>query len=304
MEITTTKPVIQRILTLDNANFSEVNNIEKLGGAEGAYVIEEGSRKVVIKIVVKVDDKDMIDSTVMSYNLAKDFGVKIPSARYLKLDTEEGRVLIAKAKLFPALDLASKLEAANAITLYEHIPGETLRHFENKGLEDEEVKEIRGNLNNFVDLGKMLVFDAAIFNIDRFKVELGDTLANPGNLMIANNQMVGLDQDFARFDNYFSPGENLSGYEATYSNFKALLSDPEILAQTLVEKMVTEGYVLFEGMNEHIAVGIREGIKTLKELADKDNPRVEELIEWSKTFNPDTDLETEKVKEYWNWLIG
>lgn len=296
-------PVIQRVLTLDNADFSGVTRIQKLGGAEGAYLIEEGSSKIVIKVDVKIDDKDTIESTVMSYNLAKDFDIKIPSARYLKLDTEEGQILIDKAKEYPELDLAKKLKDASSVTLWEYIDGKVLGDFKDKGLEEDEVFQFRENPENFVDLGKMLVFDAAIFNIDRFKIET-DQVANRGNLMIAGNQPVGLDQDFARFDNFTTPGENIAGAEWFASKMKPLLSNPEVLAKRLVEKMLKEHYFLFIDMEEHIASGIREGIDILRNLADEENPRLEDLISWSKTFNPDTDLETEKVRAYWNSLIN
>lgn len=296
-------PVIQRVLTLDNADFSGVTRIQKLGGAEGAYLIEEDSSKIVIKVDVKIDDKDTIESTVMSYNLAKDFDIKIPSARYLKLDTEEGQILIAKAKEYPELDLAKKLEDASSVTLWEYIDGRVLGDFKDKGLEEDAVFQFRENPENFVDLGKMLVFDAAIFNIDRFKIET-DQVANRGNLMVAGNQPVGLDQDFARFDNFTTPGENIEGAEWFTSKMKKLLSNPEVLAQLLVEKMLKEHYYLFIDMEEHITGGIREGIEILRNLANEENPRLEDLISWSKTFNPDTDLETEKVRAYWNSLIN
>ncbi|MCR8656574.1 eCIS core domain-containing protein [Paenibacillus endoradicis] len=308
--ITTTRHVIQRALTLDNADFSGVNNIRKLGGAaDGAYLVEDDSGKIVVKVVAKVDNTEGIDSTVMSYNLAKDFGVKIPSARYLKLDTEEGEAFIDKANSYPDIDLAKKLKGANAITLWEYIPGKILEEFKGRALEDEEVKKFRENTENFVNLGKMLVFDAAILNGDRFKVE-SDQEANPGNLMIADNQPVGLDQDFAHIDNLFSPGETLSlndkdDYGHMFvTKLKPLLSNPAELAQKLVAKMVKERYVFFSGMDRHITEGIQLGIETLKVLANKDNLRVETLINWSKTFKPETDLETDKVKAYWNSLIG
>lgn len=270
----TTNQVIQRVLSLDTADFSEVNKIEKKGGAEGAYLVEDVSGgKVIIKTVVNIDEKEMIDSTVLSYNLAKNFGIKVPSARYLKLDSEEGRLLIEKSSAFQDLDLAEKLRGASAITLWEYIDGKTLGEYKNKGLSDEKVIEIRSNLKNFFNIGKMLVFDAAIFNIDRFKVELGTTEANAGNLMFSNNQLVGLDQDFARYDDVSTPGENFEGYNATYGTlFKELLSDPDSLAERLVNKMVEEKYYLFTNMKGPISEGIQEGKIILKELAEEKIP--------------------------------
>lgn len=290
--------VIQRVLSLDNADFSGVTKIQYLGGAEGAYLVSDGSGEVVVKI------GNAMDSTVMAYNLAKDFGIKIPSSRYLELNTGAGAALIAKAAELNK-QLEGKLKGAEGITMSEYVEGDTLKHFKNKGLEDEKVSAFRKNPDNFVQLGRMLVFDAAILNGDRFKLE-GSSEANSGNLMIANNRPVGIDQDFAHMDEYSTAGEVVEGYGPSYfaKNLTSLLSDPKGMAAALVKKMVGEGYVLFKDMDAPIALGIGQGIEILKGLADKGNLRLEKLIAWSKTFKPDSDLEADKVREYWNSLIG
>ena|GEM_PF-2832510 len=290
--------VIQRVLTLDNADFSGVSNIRKLGGnAEGAFLIDDGTGKVVVKI------SDSADSTVMAYNLAKDFGIKIPSARYLELNTEQGQMLIEQAGKLNK-ELEGRLQNAKAITMWEFIPGDTMDHFKNKSVDDEEVQQFRQNPENFIKLGKMLVFDAAILNEDRFKIAF-DQPMNAGNLMVAGNQPVGIDQDFAHIDGDSSPQSNLEDYgDMVVSKMQPLLADPDALAARLVTKMVKEGYALFADQEEPIAAGIQMGIVILRNLADTKNLRLEKLIEWSKTFTPDNKLDPETVRGYWNGLLG
>ncbi|MCD1258920.1 hypothetical protein B5M42_008730 [Paenibacillus athensensis] len=290
--------VIQRALTLDNADFSGVTSIKKLGGnAEGAFLVDDGSGKVVVKI------SDSAESTVMAYNLAKDFGIRIPSARYLELKTESGQMLIEQAGKHNK-ELESKLEGAKAITMWEFIKGDTIDHFKNKSVDDKEVQQFRQNPENFIKLGKMLVFDAAILNEDRFKIAF-DQPMNPGNLMVAGNQPVGLDQDFAHIDGDSTPQNNLEDYgDIVVGKLQPLLANPDALAVQLVSKMVKEGYALFADQQDPIAAGIKQGVVILRNLADTKNLRLEKLIEWSKTFTPDSKLDPDTVRGYWNGLLG
>ena len=289
--------VIQRALTLDNADFSNVTKIERMGGkAEGAYHVTDGSGNVVVKI-----DSDTA-SIVMAYNLAKDFGVKLPSGRYLEVASAAGAKLKEKAAtLCP--ELHGKLNTAKSVILWEHITGDLLNYFKQKPFSDDKAGELRKSRDSFVEIGRMLVFDAAIMNTDRFKVESG-AHANSGNLMFAHTKPVGLDQEFGKADPSYSIRTNLRDSEELANMLNMYLSNPDGLAKELVRKMVSEGYYVFTGQQEPIAEGIRAGIAILTRLADRGNTRLDTLVAWSKTFKPDSDLQVDDVRRYWASIIG
>jgi len=291
--------LVQRVLTLDNGDFSEVNKIEKIGGnAEGAFLISDGSGDVVLKI------SEDIDSAVMAYNLAKDFGINTPKGRYMSLKTLSGITLIEKAQhLLPGL--AVKLEAASSVTLWSLVDGAPLKGHQNKGPEDASTKRFMDNPTNFEELGRMLVFDAAILNVDRFKIESGAE-ANAGNVMIEHDKPVAIDQDFASIDKLedSTPSEQIETYgQYVSSKMQPFFSDSKALAVRFCQKMEHEGYPMFKTQEVHVKAGINQGIVILKNLLHDANPRLEKLIAWSKTFKPDTDLNLAAIKAYWKTLL-
>jgi hypothetical protein len=189
------------------------------------------------------------------------------------------------------------------VTLWEFIPGDTLGYFRARGLSDEKVAAFRDDPENFIALGRMFVFDAAILNEDRFKLAF-NAAANSGNLMVSGNEPVGLDQDFAQVDQHETPGTNLDDYGGMVAGkMQALLADPNALATALVKKMVAEEYYMFTGMEELLATGVAQGLKILRGLAAEQNVRLETLVAWSKTFNSETDLDANAIRGYWNSLL-
>ncbi|MDT8998194.1 DUF4157 domain-containing protein [Paucibacter sp. APW11] len=288
---------VQRVLTLDNADFSEVNQIRKLGGAaEGAYLVSDGDGEVVVKIA------EGIDGTVLAYNLAKDFGVATPKGRHLTLDSDAGRALLAKAETLSP-ELFGKLTAASSVTLWSMVRGQTLGQLGTAV--GGEQGAIEGEAN-FQQIGRMLVFDAAILNEDRFKLAF-NLATNAGNLMVQDRAPVAIDQDFANIDKDpdSSRNEQIDNYgEMMASRLQALLADPDAMASALCKKLSGEGYKMFAGQEAPIAAGIRQGIAVLRTLAADDNQRLPTLIGWAKTFDASSDVDAGKVKSYWRSLLA
>jgi hypothetical protein len=288
---------VQRVLTLDNADFSQVSSITKLGGnAEGAYLVDDGGGGAV---VVKIAEG--IDSTVMAYNLAKDFGVTTPKGRYLLLNTPSGEMLCVKAKQHSP-ELFAKLSKATSVTLWSLVKGKTL------GTLGPAVGAEKGAIigdANFEQIGRMLVFDAAILNEDRFKLATGQS-ANSGNLMVQDHAPVAIDQDFANVDKdpTSSRNDQIDDYGTYFSGkLQPLFSKPESMAGALCQKMVQEGFLMFEGQEQHILAGLISGIAILRNLLEGSNDRLPTLIAWAKTFDAKSDIDETKVRKYWESLL-
>jgi hypothetical protein len=294
--------VVQRVMTLDNADFSAVNEIKHLGGnAECAYLVSDG----IGKLVLKADTG--IDSAVLAYNLAKDFKLTTPNARYLTLNGSPGETLKQKAQtLCPAL--YNRLKGKAAVTLWSLVQGGTLADLKMKGSDD---KKSFATNENAQALGRMLVFDAAIMNGDRFKIEYENTPPNSGNLMIEDNKPVAIDQDFAKIELNSKPGEQLVEYGERFTNLlKGLLNDPKVFATKFCDKMASEGYIFFSDEKQkkqvvrEVESGITNGIDILRQLMNEKNPRLEKLVQWTKTFKSDTDVTVDKIRTYWQGLLN
>jgi len=298
---------VQRVLTIDNADFSGVNDVKNLGGAaEGAFLISDGPGKIVIKIA------DGIDSTVMAYNLAKDFGVATPKGRYMDLSNESGKILKKRAvelNTKDSIELAGKLNTAKGITIWSLVEGDTIDKYKQKkgdeseaGIDKEE--SFKANPENFIEIGRMFVYDMAILNIDRFRLgtEIG---MNAGNIMIENDKPVAIDQDFANIDKKDSkPNQQLNTYKTFMNDLIVLLKNPAELASQLCLKLVyIDEMPMFDGKENEVEIGIKEGIDILRGLASDSNSRLADLIAWTKTFRPDTDLDVANIKTYWKSLL-
>ncbi|MGH2457631.1 MAG: hypothetical protein ACRDIY_02050 [Chloroflexota bacterium] len=283
---------IQRDLDLDNPDFSGNIKMAKLGGnAEGAFLFSEGSQNLVVK------PADAPDRTVLSYNLAKDFQVDVPKARFLTLESPQGKILLQKAagKEGGNAELAGALEKSKGVILMEYIEGKTLGKHKNASVESAEVQQFQSNKENLAKIGRMVVFDAAILNSDRFKLEFGGE-ANSGNLLVGKAGPMALDQDFAKI----GEEDALEDYKDQFvKKLKPLLADPAKLAIALVAKMEREGYALLTGGEKLIEEGVRQGIEILGGLAAKSNNRIEKLVEWAKTFVDASGLKSSPIREYW-----
>ena len=287
---------IQRDLDLDNPDFSGNIKMTKLGGnAEGAFLFSEGSQNLVVK------PADAPDRTVLSYNLAKDFQVDVPKARFLTLDSPQGKILLQKtaSKEGGNTELAGALAKSKGVILMEYVEGKTLGKHKNASVESPEVQQFQANKENLTKIGRMVVFDAAILNSDRFKLEFGGE-ANSGNLLVGKGGPMALDQDFAKI----GEEDALEDYKEMFvAKLKPLLADPAKLAIALVAKMEREGYALLTGGEKLIEEGVRQGIDILGGLAAKTNNRIEKLVEWAKTFVEGSGLKSSPIREYWNELL-
>jgi hypothetical protein len=301
---------VQRVLTIDNGDFSGVNEIKKIGGnAEGAFLVSDGPGKIVIKAA------NGIDSTVMAYNLAKDFGVATPKGRYMDLATPSGIILKAKASTF-CKTLSAQLDKAAGITIWSLVDGDTIDNYKHdisgSGKDNgskagaEKESQFEQDPRNFEEVGRMFIYDAAILNMDRFKLEFGNNTAmNPGNLMVEKGRTVAIDQDFANVDKDNSkPNSQLDDYKGSMGRMIEMLKNPQALAASLCDKLATVDKLLaFKGKEAYVKRGLEQGLAILSELANDKNPRLDNLIAWTKTFRADTDLDAANIKEYWKSLL-
>ncbi len=295
-----------RILGFSSVDFSKIDEVEKIGGnAEGAYRISDQSGSIVVKIA------ESIDSTVMAHNLSKDFGINTPEGRLLSLNSPAGKILQEKAnELNP--ELATKMENASSVTLWSLVNGQTLEKLQ-INTEDESIENFTQDPVNFKTLGRMLVFDVAILNEDRFKV-IFNVEANMGNLMISDSKPIAIDQDFAKIDpkifpdDVIRPGEQLEDHKEKFlEKIKEgdFFSNANEMANVLCNKMANEGYFMFLGKETNVEDGIREGIDILRGLLDNNSTRLEDMIKFVKErFHEGTDLNVENIRSYWKGLLS
>lgn len=283
--------VVQRIGDLDDPQFETATQIKFLGGnAEGVFLVGDGKNHIVVK------PADAADRTVLAYNLAKDFNVRIPSARQVTTGSPQGAALLEKAKaLEPSGRLAKGLASTGSAILMDFVPGEKLNELANYTSAFNEDMSME-------TIGRMLVFDAAVLNVDRFKLESG-ALANPGNVLVSASGPIGIDQDFAKIN---PPGFGDDDTVETYGPMIAgkmatKLQRPDALAAELVNKLLAQGIQLLspEKAITAVARGITAGVLVLKQLMAKSNTRIEELVKWAHTFVKGSSLKSEEVREYW-----
>jgi len=100
--------VVQRIGDLDDPQYETATEIKFLGGnPEGVFLVSDGKKSIVVKPAAEAD------CTVLAYNLAKDFQVRILSARQATLESPQGAALFEKAAALEATDrLARGFEIA------------------------------------------------------------------------------------------------------------------------------------------------------------------------------------------------
>ncbi|MEM7094865.1 MAG: hypothetical protein AAF567_17810 [Actinomycetota bacterium] len=291
------------MLTIDNPDFTGNIVIERLGGAEGAYRVSEGESSIVLKIA------DAADKTALAYNLAKDFNIPVPSARWMSLDSPAGAALKAKA----SGELKSALDGASAVILHAFVDGVTIGDAKDESGFD---WGVLGTTANRELIGRLLVFDAAVLNFDRFKLET-QTPTNSGNLMIAGggNDLVAIDQDFAKAGSE----DVLHDFGAHFAaKLQEILKNPQQAAERLVKKLAGEGYALIsEEGTADVAAGIEAGLLVLRDLSDEHNLRLDTLVEWSKSFVAETEqqsetassereqdhLEVAAIRDYWQRLL-
>ncbi len=220
--------------------------------------------------------------------------------RDLDLDNPDFSGNIKMTKLGGNAELAGALETSKGVILMEYVEGKTLGKHKNASVESAEVRQFQSNPENLKKIGRMVVFDAAILNSDRFKLEFGGA-ANSGNLLVGQQGPVGVDQDFAKI----GEEDALEDYKDMFvAKLKPLLADPAALAAALVAKMEREGYALLTGGEKLIETGVKQGIEILGGLAAKSNNRIEKLVEWAKTFVEGSGLKSSPIREYWNELLA
>jgi hypothetical protein len=286
---------VQCIGDLDDPQFETATEIKFLGGnAEGVFLVGDGKRSIVVK------PADEADRTVLAYNLAKDFQVKIPSARQVTLESAQGSALFERAAVLEKTGrLARGFKAAGSAILMDYVEGERL----------DKLRSYSSHFNNEASLetlGRMLVFDVAVLNIDRFKLESTAPI-NPGNLLVTGQGPIGIDQDFAKINSAdFGNEDSITEYGPRIVGTMAdKLKNPETTARELVKKLISQAIPITNEETARAAIsrGIAAGVHVLKGLLAS-TTRIEQLVRWAETFVRQSSLKSEEIREYWRALAA
>lgn len=305
---------IQRKVTIRNADFSEVTAINFLGGVSGgAYRVSDNENSVVVKVVVRKANKDDLEpdfpvsGTALALNLADDFGIRTPDGAQLVLDSPQGRTLKEKAsKLNKKLE--GQLATASSVILWEDAGDGSFAKLNVLGQNYNETQAtaFAAKDESFEEIGRMIVYDAAIINGDRIRME-GEL--NSGNILLSGSSPVAIDQDFGKGDPTSSMLENVTDAsdDSAYSlsgKMKPYFQNPKAAAEHICGHLISKGYEVFKGKEALVEKGLRQGLVILQNLSGEDNERLQELLEWSSQFDGIEGLNTRQIKSYWRKLLG
>ncbi len=262
-------------------------------GQDGVYFINDGQKGQVLKA------PESPYAEVFLTLLANSFGLNTPTVRVIRPDSSEYRDVIEALKPYIEesnaslrvaqeqehqksederdLELMEKrtldLESLPLFLLMEDLSGRSLRDVTQQDLEDwyGEDENLKPTGQKFLaDLGKLLVFDISIRNIDRFIFwklpgigEIESALGNLGNIFIRDET-----KELIVIDSLMDINIEIVDYANAVKEVlaKTLNALPDNLVERGQETLELTGYEIKENGRALILQGVREGINLLYDL--------------------------------------
>lgn len=262
-------------------------------GQDGVYFVNDRERRQVLKA-----PESPYAELFLTF-LAKSFGLNTPTFRAIRPDSSEYTSMIealkphieeSNASLRAAqeqeykksdsernLELIEKrtldLESLPTFFLMEDLGGRSLRDVTQQDLEDwygeDEVLNLIGQ-KFFTDLGKLLVFDILIRNVDRFIFwklpgigEIESALGNLGNFFIRDET-----KELTVIDSLSDRNVEVADYANAVKEVlaKTLNALPDNLVDRGQETLELTGYEVKDNARTLMLQGIREGVNHLQIL--------------------------------------
>ncbi len=262
-------------------------------GQDGIYFISDGEKRQVLKA------PETPDAELFLTFLANSFGLNTPAVRVIRPNSLEYIDMIEAIKPYiensnaslraeqeqehnkseyeQNLELMEKreldLETLPPFFLMEDIGGRSLRDFTQQDLKswygDDENLNPKGQ-KIFNDLGKLLVFDVLIRNIDRFVFwklpgigEIESALGNLGNIFIKDET-----KELFVIDSLTDRNVEIAEYANAVKEIldRTLLSLPDNLVDRGQETLELTGYEVKDNGRPLILQGVRESINYIQEL--------------------------------------